>query len=75
MSQNEEIINFVTCYGLSVTDKITTRENIYFFVILKWFWISNLLEVFRVCLVFRPLVSVYGSFHVIMSSFVPGVCN
>ncbi len=34
-----------------------------------------MLEVFRVCLVFPPLVSVYGSFHVIMSSFVPGVCN
>ncbi len=36
---------------------------------------GSYVEVFRVCLVFPPLVSVYGSFHVIMSSFVPGVCN
>ncbi len=34
-----------------------------------------MLEMFRVCLVFPPLVSIYGSFHVIMSSFIPGVCN
>ncbi len=42
---------------------------------LDYIFTHSLLEVFRVCLVFPPLVSVYGSFHVIMSSFVPGVCN
>ncbi len=34
-----------------------------------------MLEFCRVRLVFPPPVSIFGSFQVFISSFVPGVCN
>ncbi len=45
------------------------------FLFMKGSWKNlYLLEICRVCLVFPPLVSLYGSFHVIIVNSCPGVC-
>ncbi len=72
----EELLDTSVTYGIIYFRFTWPKQNIK----RKWTVVGHsVLEVFRVCLVFPPLVSVYGLFPVLVScnlvNSVPGVCD